>query len=327
MSTLQPSVGIDVAKRTLQVALLVDGKLKQKSCPNTSDGFVALLSWLDKHAGSSVHVALEATGRFHEAVACTLAAAGHTVSVLNPLVVQRYAQCRLTRTKTDPTDAALLAEFCHKERPAAWQAPAPELRELQELVRHVQALEERRQAVSNQLGSGVLSAFVTTSLEELIGTLTGQIEAGWRHIQMFIDQHPQLKRQRKLLVSIPGIAQKTAAVLLAEIQDVSRFEDVRQLVAFAGLCPKEKLSGSSVRGKPQLSKVGNARLRKALFMPALVAKRWNPLLRAHADRLAHRGKTQMAILGALMRKLLHLAYGVLKNGMPVDPHFAACQAR
>lgn len=325
--SIQPTLGIDVAKRTLQAALLIDGKLKQKSCPNTPDGFTQLLGWLDKHAGCPVHVALEATGRYHESVACALAAAGHTLSVLNPLVVQRYAQCRLTRTKTDPTDAALLAEFCHKERPAAWQTPAPELRELQELVRHAQSLEDRRQAATNQLGSGLLSAFVARSLEELVASLSQQIEACWRHIQHFIDQHPTLKRQRKLLESIPGIATKTAAVILAEVQDVSRFDDVRQLVAYAGLCPKEKQSGSSVRGKPQLSKVGNARLRKALFMPALVAKRWNPLLKAHAQRLEHRGKTKMAILGALMRKLLHLAYGVLKNGRPFDPDFATCQAR
>lgn len=327
MSTLQPAVGIDVAKRTLQTALLIDGKFKQKSCPNTPEGFIQLLSWLDKHAGCSVHVALEATGRFHIAAACALVTAGHTVSVLNPLVAQRYAQCRLTRTKTDPTDAALLAEFCHKERPAAWQPPAPELRELQELVRHVQSLEEDRQAVSNQLGSGVVSTYVTNSLNERIATLTSQIEAGWRHIQHWINEHPVLKSQQKLLVSIPGIAEKTAAVILAEVQDITRFDDVRQLVAFAGLCPKERLSGSSLRGKPQLSKVGNARLRKALYMPALVAMRWNPLLKAHAERLAQRGKHKMAIIGALMRKLLHLAFGVLKNGKPFDPNFATCQPR
>ena len=327
MSTLQPAVGIDVAKRTLQIALLIDGKFKQKSCPNTPEGFVQLLSWLDKHAGCSVHVVLEATGRYQDAVACALVAAGHTVSVLNPLVVQRYAQCRLTRTKTDPTDAALLAEFCHKERPEAWQPPAAELRELQELVRHVQSLEESRQAVSNQLGSGVVSTYVTNSLNERMASLTGQNESGWRHIQHWSNEHPGLKFQRKLLVSIPGIAEKTAAVILAEVQDMTRFGDVRQLVAYAGLCPKERLSGSSLRGKPQLSKVGNARLRKALFMPALVAMRWNPLLRAHAERLAQRGKHKMAILGALMRKLLHLAFGVLKNGKPFDPNFATCQPR
>ena len=322
-----PAVGIDVAKQTLQVALLVDGKLKQKSCPNTSEGFKQLLDWLTKHAGATVHVCLEATGRYHESVATALHEAGHRVSVLNPLVIQRYAQCRLKRTKTDPTDASLLAEFCFKEQPAPWQPPAAEFRELQELVRHVQSLEETLQAAKNQLEAGVRSGQVQESLNSLIAELARRIQAVWKQVKRLVAAKPKLKWQSELLVSIPGIGDKTAAVILAEVQDISRFKDVRQLVAYAGLCPKERLSGSSVRGKPQLSKTGNARLRKALFMPALVAKRWNPLLKATAERLTANGKTKMAVIGALMRKLLHLAYGVLRNNRPFDSNFAPGQAR
>ena len=322
-----PALGIDVAKHTFQAALLINGKLKQKSCANSKDGFQQLLEWLARHAGSSVHACMEATGRYHEALAEALVEAGHVVSVLNPLVIQRYAQCRLSRTKTDPTDAALLAEFCHKESPAPWSPPAPEFRDLQELVRHAHALGEARQVAKNQLGAGLRCEHVAASLTKLIRTLDTQIDEVWHRIKSLVATRPQLKWQSELLVSIPGIGEKTAAIILAEVQDISRFNDVRQLVAFAGLCPKERQSGSSVRGKPQLSKVGNARLRKALYMPALVAKRWNPLLKAAAERLAARGKTKMAIQGALMRKLLHLVFGILKNRKPFEAEFAPCQAR
>lgn len=321
------ALGIDVAKRTFQAALLVDGKLKQKSCSNTVEGFGQLLDWLRRHGATTVHACMEATGRYHDLLAAALVEAGHVVSVLNPLVIQRYAQCRLTRTKTDPTDAALLAEFCHKEQPAPWQPPAPEFRELQELVRHAQALEENKQAALNQVGAGLRCELVVASLTQLIQALDDQLKSIWQAVKRLVRSKTRLKWQAELLVSIPGIGEKTAAVILAEVQDISRFDDVRQLVAYAGLCPRERQSGTSVRGKPQLSKSGNARLRKALYMPALVAKRWNPLLKATAERLAARGKTKMAVLGALMRKLLHLAFGVLKNDTPFDPNFAACQPR
>jgi transposase len=321
------ALGIDVAKRTLQVALLLNGKLKQKSCANNPEGFKDLLTWLTRQVEGPVHACVEATGRYHEAVAEALVEAGHTVSVLNPVIIQRYAQCRMARTKTDPTDAALLAEFCLKEKPVAWQAPSPAVRELQELVRHAHALDESLQATKNQLDAGLRSEQVAASIRELAQSLESRLEATWQLVKDFIASTPTLKRQAKLLVSIPGIGLKTAAVILAEVQDISRFDDVRQLVAYAGLCPQERQSGTSVRGKAHLSKKGNARLRKALYMPALTAKRWNPLLKATAERLTERGKSKMEVVGAVMRKLLHLAYGVLKNDKPFDPNFATCGSR
>ncbi|MFN3429804.1 MAG: IS110 family transposase, partial [Candidatus Sericytochromatia bacterium] len=177
------------------------------------------------------------------------------------------------------------------------------------------------------LGAGLRCEQVLSSLNRLIEDLSQHIRAVWKQIDRLVASKPKLRWQSELLVSIPGIGKKTAAVILAEVQDISRFKDVRQLVAYAGLCPKERQSGTSVRGKTQLSKTGNARLRRALYMPALVAKRWNPLLNATAERLAAAGKTKMAVIGALMRKLLHLAYGVLKNNRPFEIGVTPCQAR
>ena len=138
-------------------------------------------------------------------------------------------------------------------------------------------------------------------------------------IRSHIDSHPGLKGQRDLLLSIPGIGETTAAKLLAEIMDVKLYESARQLAAFAGLAPRPHESGSSVRRKARLSKSGAPRLRKALYFPAVVAMRHNPYVRAMSERLKERGKCPMQVIGAAMRKLIHIAYGVLKSGRPFDP--------
>ena len=138
-------------------------------------------------------------------------------------------------------------------------------------------------------------------------------------IRDHIDQHPGLKAQQELLVSIPGIGQTTAAKFLAEIMDVKLYGSARQLAAFAGLVPRLHESGSSVRGKARLSKMGAGSLRKALYFPAIAAIKYNPYIKALSARLKERGKCPMQIIGAAMRKLLHIAYGVLKSGRPFDP--------
>jgi len=131
-----------------------------------------------------------------------------------------------------------------------------------------------------------------------------------------------LRRQRELLDSIPGIAETTAATLLAEITDITQYRSARQVAAYAGLVPRERHSGSSVRGRTRLSKIGNARLRRALYFPAITALRCSPLFQAWAAGLRDRGKCKMSVIGAAMRKLVHLAYGVLKTGKPFDPQWA-----
>lgn len=135
-------------------------------------------------------------------------------------------------------------------------------------------------------------------------------------------QHPDLKRQTDLLRSIPGLGDLTIGKLLAECRHIRAFRDVRQLVAFVGLNPRHPVSGSSIHKRPTISRTGSASLRAALFMPALVAMSFNPILRAFADRLRARGVAGKAIVVAVMRKLLHVVYGVLQSGQPFDPHWA-----
>ena len=163
------------------------------------------------------------------------------------------------------------------------------------------------------------------SVEEHIAYLAEQIKRTESLIRSHIDSHPGLKRQSELLDTIPGIAETTAAVLLAEVPDIKQYKSARQVAAFAGLVPRERQSGSSVRGRVRLSKIGNARLRKALYFPAITALRCSPFFQQWAEGLRQRGKSKMAVVGAAMRKLVHLAYGVLKTGRPFDPEWGQKQ--
>lgn len=151
--------------------------------------------------------------------------------------------------------------------------------------------------------------------------LEQDIQATKQLIHDHFDQHPGLKQERDLLTRIPGIGETTAAVVLAEIQSVNNFASAKQLAAYIGLSPSEYTSGSSVRGKTQLSRTGSSRLRKALYLPAVVAKNHNPLIRAFCERLRLRGQAKMQVIAAAMRKLVHIIYGVLKSNRPFDPNY------
>lgn len=125
-----------------------------------------------------------------------------------------------------------------------------------------------------------------------------------------------------MLDSIPGVGEATAAALLAEVPDIKEYRNARQVAAFAGLVPRERQSGGSIRGRVRLSKIGNARLRRALYFPAVTALRCSPFFQRWAAGLRQRGKSKMAVIGAVIRKLIHLAYGVLKTGKPFDLEWA-----
>ena len=148
--------------------------------------------------------------------------------------------------------------------------------------------------------------------------LKREIEALERKIDDHIDRHPNLKRDADLLRSIPGVSHTTAAKVLAYAGDVRRFSNAKALAAFIGLTPRQRLSGSSVKGRTIISRTGHKDLRRALYMPGLVARRHNPILKTFADRLATTGLAPKAVIGAVMRKLAHLIYGVITSGKPFD---------
>lgn len=319
---MNPTLGIDVAKAKLDVALrLADGKFRNKVVDNTPDGFAGLSAWLAKHEVDSLHACMEATGTYWEAVAEYLADAGHTVSVVNPAQIKAFGHASLVRTKTDRVDARLIAEFCAAQRPEPWQAPSPAIRELRALVARRSALDAMRTQELNRLpvAREAVRAGIETHLAYLEQAIA-EIEAA---IRRKIDDDPSLKEQRDLLDSIPGLGDKTIPVLLSYYGGPLRFDKAKAAAAFAGLDPRQHESGSSVRGKPRLSKIGHAALRRALYRPAMVTITRTAWGRAFRDRLAAAGKPPMVIIGAMMRKLVHVAYGVLKSGKAFNPDLHA----
>jgi transposase len=311
-------VGIDVAKAKMDVCLrLAGGKWRTKVVANSAAGFAQLSGWLSSHGAIAAHVCMEATGVYWEAIAEHLSDTGHTVSIVNPAQIKAYGAALGVRSKTDVVDARLIAEFCAAQLPAPWQAPPMAVRVLKALVARREALVELQTQEGNRLQ--VAHESVRPSIEHVLKMLQEQIREIEQRIGQHIDDDPTLKSQRKLLDTVPGLGDATIPVLLGHYGGPARFESAKQAVAFAGLDVRQYESGSSVRGRPRLSKRGNGRLRRALYMPALVSMRLTPWGKAFAQRLAAAGKPKMVILGALMRKLVQIAYAILKTGKPFDP--------
>jgi transposase len=314
-------LGIDVSKGSLDVVFWSGDRQQHKVFSNDKGGHQHLHNWLVAKRSEMAHVCLEATGQYGDEVAEYLYQRGYPVSVVNPARIKRYGESKLHRNKTDKADAGLIAEFCQKENPPLW-APIPEeVKHLRALVRRLDDLQRAYQQERNRSLSGEKDAWVLDDLRIHLDYLQERIRAARQAIQQHIEQTPILKSQQELLKSIPGIGKLTAARLLAEIGDISAFEDAPQLAAYAGLNPKSNRSGSSVYKKTHISKEGRAFLRYILYMPAIVARKHNSIIKEFCMRLTEKRLAGMAIVVAAMRKLIHIVFGVLKNQMPFDPDY------
>jgi transposase len=315
-------LGIDISKRDFHASLIDGGKTANKSFPNSGVGFEQLSKWLQNRRVRRVHACMESTGPLGEALALFLFDHGHVVSVVNPSRIKAYRQSELIRTKTDAMDAAVIARFCLAQQPEAWQPQPSNIRRLQALLRRLEGLDQMRTQELNRLSLPDLDPSVEASCRAVVAALEAQIREIEREVADVFHDDPTLRNRRDLLTSIPGIGEKTAAKLLGEMPNLEQFRNVKAVAAFAGLSPEHRMSGTTNQ-RSRISKVGSPRLRKGLFLPALTAMRFNPALRAFADRLAARQKPRMVIVAAVMRKLLTLAYGVLKSNRPWDPRLAA----
>jgi transposase len=319
-------VGIDVSQHTLDACLLPAPGAKPRSAAFANDdaGHAALRAWADGHAPDTlVGFCLESTGAYGEALAQSLHDAGRHVAVVNPARVKYAGLMRGQGNKTDKADARLIAEYATRERPPAWTPPRPEVRELQALTRRRDDLRRLAAREKTRLAGPGLTAAERKSVRRTADFLAREADRLERQADELIAASEGLRADRELLESIPGVGPTTAQAILAELPEPARFASAQQAAAYAGLAPREYASGTSVRKRTRLSKAGNARLRKALYLPALTALRFNPLLRALFDRLVAAGKAKMAAVGACMRKLLMIAYGVLKNRAPFDPQWGS----
>ena len=315
----QATLGIDVGKIDFHCALIIGDEVGVKHFPNSPTGFSQLRRWLRNRNIECVHACLESTGGWSEELATDLHEHGHVVSIVNPLAVKAFGQSELCRTKTDKADAALIARFCVAMQPEPWEPPSPLRRRLQQLARRRIALDEMRIQEKNRLqGPGVND--VRDSIEETLTFFDRQIKEIDAQIRSLISDDPTLRGQRELLTSIPGIGERLAVTILGELPNLSEFRSAKALSAFAGLCPREFRSGKSI-STSWLSRSGNSHIRHMLYMPAVSAMHCNPVLKAFADRLRTGGKRGKQIIAAVMRRLLVLAYGVVKTGQPFDPAY------
>jgi transposase len=318
-------LGIDIAKDTFAVALLPEqgNRGQHRTFGNTKEGFQTLLDWQSKLGVSveDVHVCMEATSTYGQGLASLLHEHGYTVSIVNPYQIKSFAQSELRRAKNDKQDAAVIARFCRSHRPDPWKPAEPALVDLQALARRLDALQIMHTQETNRIQVPNTPEVVQDSIRTILTALEAEIASIQDQIRQHFECHPQLKAQRDLIDSIKGIGESSATILLAEIGDYTAYGSARQLAAHSGLVPTERQSGTSIHGKPQLSKQGNARIRKALYWPAIAAMRFNPLLSPLAERLRQKGKANKVIIAAIMRKLLHLVFGVLKTHKPFDPNY------
>jgi len=320
-----PVVGADVSKAKLDIVLRVNGKAKSKALKNSLEGYRDLIDWLSaqKVDPKSVHFCMEATGVYSEPFALWLHDGGFNVSVVNPSCIKGYGQAENIRNKNDELDAGLIARFCEARRPESW-IPAPkEQRLLKGWNDRLIALKDIRQQEENRIEAYSFAGQIelVKNIQVHVEWLNKQIAELEKEINDHIDRHPGLKHDADLMTSIPGIGRTTAARMLGHLGDIRRFSSAKALAAFIGLSPKQKSSGTSVRGRTTMSRIGCNSLRSALYMPGWVASRHNPLLKAFADRLAANGMASKAVTGAVMRKLVHLIYGVIRSGKAFDPNY------
>jgi len=321
-------LGMDVAKAKLDCLLLNEegDKGKSKSVANNRSGIAEFLVWIGKQhiSPKELHVVMDATGVYHEQAALALADAGVTVSIVNPAQVKDFGRGLAIRTKTDGMDSLVLARYGALLKPAAWTPPTPEARTLQALLARRDAIAQDLQRERNRQEKADASdtpVLIQQSLSASIEFLSKQLAQLQRDIDQHIDRHPGLKNDLALLQSIPAVGPQVGSNMLAVMRSHD-FGSAEQLAAYLGLVPVERQSGSSVLGRARLSKAGPARMRAVLYMAAVVATRCNPHVKAIYERLLARGKPKMSALGAAMRKLVHLCFGVLKTRLPYQRDYA-----
>jgi len=321
-------IGIDVSKNKFDVCWLRDttnNKRKTKVFTNKQEGHKALAEWLlnnIKAAPENIVIILEPTGVYHESMMYSLHDMGFKVYLVNASNAKKYAEAINLTHKTDKSDACMLANYGYAQQSnlKLWLPEAVEVRELKALLRRLDALESDYQRELNRLDSSEFSLSserVLASLKEMIRALKSEIEKLKKDIDNHINGHPKLKNNRKLLESIPGIG----SVLSRELTYLfaaKKFKNAKQVGAYSGLIPKFHESGK-LKGRTTLSKTGPSRLRAKLYMAAVVAGRYNKSVMRQKETLLKRGKTMMQVIGANMRKLMQICFGVVKNQTEYQP--------
>lgn len=314
-------VGIDVSKDWVDVERTEGMEIETKRYDNDRRGHRQICRWL-REGGYSSQVVMEATGTYHRSLVRELyASEGIEVMVANPSTVKSFREAMLQRANTDATAATALRQFAQVMKFVRWAPPSQASRDLQALTRRAAALTASATEEKNRLHAaevGEEPRAVLASLRKGIRALEENLKAIRKAALQVIRGDERLAQAYELMVSIKSVGEVSAMAILGEVSCFPAGLSVRQWVAYAGLDPRPVESGTSVKRPRRISKIGNVHLRRALFMPALVAVRSNPAVKAYAQHLEARGKAKLVILVAVMRKLLHAIYGMLKSGEQFD---------
>jgi transposase len=270
-------------------------------------------------------VVMEATGSYWITLATTLAQGGYAVAVINPSQAHDFAKALLKRAKTDAIDAQTLAQLAALLQPERWTPPPAIYTELQQRLAQRDSLLDLRHQVTNQLHAlehgPVVIAAVRQRMETLIATLNAQIKEVEKEITPVLAQDETWAKAAALLQTITGVGLVTAAWLVTTTLNFRLCPSPEAAAAYAGLVPYVRESGTSVRGKQAISRSGNKRLRRTLYLATLAATRWNPQIKAFYQRLRAAGKPPKVARCAAARKLLHLAWAVVTKGRAYDPAY------
>lgn len=316
-------IGIDIACKTFDVRIFCEDRAMPHAVfSNDAQGFDKLMRWCKKHRAkpARIHAVMEATNTYWEELAAFLAEKVNIVSVVNPRCVKDYGRSLNLRGKTDKIDAALLARYAAKERPAAWQPPRASLRKLLLLLRqleHLKRAEQKERTRQHMLRD----ASALASSARVRDFLQGEIKILEAAIKALIDEDEAMRQNAEHLASIPGIGEKSVPWLLAYLHDGKRFKNGKAAATYAGLTPMQEQSGTSVNTRPRISKIGHSEIRKALYMPALVysyGRCKDGVYCGFVQSLEAKGKAKKAIVVALMRKLITIAQAVLQHQKPFD---------
>lgn len=333
MKILKQVAGIDVSQNELVVSL---GRMHEdltteihafKTFANNEKGFGALIQWVGKLtvAETPVKYVMEATGIYHETLAYYLTDKSHPVSILKPNKVSNFAKTLETKTITDKTASQAIVLFGLEKQLTIWKMPKQLYRNLRQVIRERGQLIEERTVLKNQLHAEQSEAFPSKKsigrMEVRIQLLNSQEKEIMHEIADFIKQDKGVSENVKLLCSVPGVGVLTAATILSETNEFELITNKRQLASYAGLDVQEKQSGTSVKGKPRISKKGNKHLRKAMHLPALAAIRHDKRYKAIFARLVQRHGIKMKAAVAVQRKLLEMVYTIYKTQKPYDKEY------
>ena len=312
-------VGVDVSKKDLSITMIVKDKIHYCNISNDLQGFKCFSKLLKTHKIQKIKACMEATGKYSLDFADYLFSQKHEVSVVNPACINAFAKSKLSRHKTDKVDSKIIAEYASKYELKPYIPTNSKILELRSLYNCIQNLENQYRQIQNYLDERKhLSSAVIKTYEKLSNNLLKEVEKIDQKIDGLLDDNPEIKKDIDNIQTIPGIGKKTAVAVISSISNIRDFKNARQLAAFAGLTPREYQSGSSIKKQGKISKMGNAQLRKALYLPAMSAMQHNILMKNFANKLKSKGKRGKVIVVAIMRKLLHIIFGVIKNNTIFD---------